>query len=98
MDSGAYLIDLASNRKIPITTPSCRVGRDDLNDIVISGDNSISRFHFTISKVEDRYTIEDSKSQFGTFLNGKKIEGPEPIKDGDVLKIGVSLCWIEIHA
>ncbi len=98
MDSGAYLIDLISNRKIPITTPRCRVGRDDSNEIVITGDNSISRFHFIISKLEDSYTVEDSKSQYGTFLNGKKIEGPESIKDGDVMKIGVSLLWIEIHA
>ena len=25
----AYLVDLVSNRKIPIPTPSCKVGRDD---------------------------------------------------------------------
>lgn len=97
MDSGAYLIDLISNRRIPITTPRCRVGRDDSNDIVITGDNSISKFHFTISKLESQYTVEDSKSQDGTFLNGKRIEGPESIKDRDVLKIGFSLYWIEIR-
>ncbi len=94
----AFLVDLVSNRKIPITTPRCRVGRDDLNDIVITGDQSISRFHFIINKEENQYSVQDAKSRHGTFLNGNQISGPEPINDGDVLKIGVSLFWFVIEA
>jgi pSer/pThr/pTyr-binding forkhead associated (FHA) protein len=93
----AFLVDLVSNRKIPITTPRCKVGRDDLNDIVISGDQSISRFHFVISKDSDQYMVQDSKSRHGTFLNGNQIAGPIPINDGDVLKVGVSLFWFVIE-
>ncbi|QQR59612.1 MAG: FHA domain-containing protein [Candidatus Melainabacteria bacterium] len=93
----AFLVDLVSNRKIPITTPRCRVGRDDLNDIVITGDQSISRFHFIINKEESQYSVQDAKSRHGTFLNGNQITGPEPINDGDVLKIGVSLFWFVIE-
>ncbi len=94
----AFLVDLVSNRKIPITTPRCRVGRDDLNDIVITGDQSISRFHFIINKEENQYSVQDAKSRHGTFLNGNQITGPEPINDGDVLKIGVSLFWFVIES
>ena len=94
----AYLVDLVSNRKIPVTTPRCRVGRDDLNDIVISGDQSISRFHFIISYENNQYLVQDAKSRHGTFLNGNQISEPEPINDGDVLKIGVSLFWFVIEA
>lgn len=93
----AFLVDLVSNRKIPITTPRCKVGRDDVNDIVISGDQSISRFHFVISKDSDQYMVQDSKSRHGTFLNGNQIAGPIPINDGDVLKVGVSLFWFVIE-
>ncbi|MBZ0187876.1 MAG: FHA domain-containing protein, partial [Candidatus Obscuribacterales bacterium] len=93
----AYLVDLVSNRKIPITTPRCRVGRDDLNDIVISGDQSISRFHFILTFEDARYLVQDAKSRHGTFLNGNQISNPEPINDGDVLKIGVSLFWFVIE-
>ncbi len=93
----AFLVDLVSNRKIPITTPRCKVGRDDLNDIVISGDQSISRFHFVITKDDDQYMVQDSKSRHGTFLNGNQIAGPIPINDGDVLKVGVSLFWFVIE-
>ncbi len=94
----AFLVDLVSNRKIPITTPRCRVGRDDLNDIVISGDQSISRFHFIITYENGQYQVQDAKSRHGTFLNGNQISGPEPINDGDVLKIGVSLFWFVIES
>ncbi len=94
----AFLVDLVSNRKIPITTPRCRVGRDDLNDIVISGDQSISRFHFIITYENGQYQVQDAKSRHGTFLNGNQIGGPEPINDGDVLKIGVSLFWFVIES
>jgi len=93
----AFLVDLVSNRKIPITTPRCKVGRDDLNDIVISGDQSISRFHFVISKENNQYLVQDGKSRHGTFLNGNQITAPEPIHDGDVLKVGVSLFWFVIE-
>ena len=94
----AFLVDLVSNRKIPITTPRCKVGRDDLNDIVISGDQSISRFHFVISKENNEYLVQDGKSRHGTFLNGNQISAPEPIHDGDVLKVGVSLFWFVIES
>jgi hypothetical protein len=94
----AFLVDLVSNRKIPITTPRCKVGRDDLNDIVISGDQSISRFHFVISKESNQYLVQDGKSRHGTFLNGNQISEPEPIHDGDVLKVGVSLFWFVIES
>lgn len=94
----AFLVDLVSNRKIPITTPRCKVGRDDLNDIVISGDQSISRFHFVISKENGQYWVQDGKSRHGTFLNGNQISGPDAIHDGDVLKVGVSLFWFVIEA
>ena len=93
----AFLVDLVSNRKIPITTPRCKVGRDDLNDIVISGDQSISRFHFVITKENNQYLVQDGKSRHGTFLNGNQITVPEPIHDGDVLKVGVSLFWFVIE-
>ncbi len=93
----AFLVDLVSNRKIPVATPRCRVGRDDLNDIVISGDQSISRFHFIISYENDEFTVQDAKSRHGTFLNGNQLTSPESIKDGDVLKVGVSLFWFVVE-
>lgn len=94
----ALLLDLLTKRKYPIIEPHCRVGRDKLNDIVIHGDDSISGFHFIISRHSDLFTIEDAKSQYGTFLNSKRIDGPESIKDGDVVKVGVSLFCFQVQS
>lgn len=89
----AFLVDLVSNRKIPISNNGCKAGRDELNDVVITGDQAVSRFHFVITKEGDRFYVQDNKSRHGTFLNGTKVSGVESIKDGDVLKVGVSLFW-----
>lgn len=96
--AAAFLVDLVSNRKIPVAAPRCKVGRDDLNDIVISGDQSISRFHFIISKENGDYYVQDNKSRHGTFLNGNQITTARPIHDGDVLKVGISLFWFVIES
>jgi pSer/pThr/pTyr-binding forkhead associated (FHA) protein len=94
----AFLVDLVSNRKIPVSVPRCKAGRDDLNDIVITGDQSISRFHFVLTQENGQYYVQDNKSRHGTFLNGNQIGAVEPINDGDVLKVGVSLFWFVIEA
>lgn len=94
----AFLVDLVSNRKIPISVPRCKAGRDELNDVVITGDQSISRFHFVISQEGGQYYVQDSKSRHGTYLNGNQLTETEPLKDGDVLKVGVSLFWFVIDS
>ncbi len=41
--------------------------------------------------------MQDAKSRHGTFLNGNQLTSPESIKDGDVLKVGVSLFWFVVE-
>lgn len=94
----AFLVDLVSNHKIKIQTPSCEIGRDETNDIVVSGDQSISRHHLRIFYEDGRYYLEDNNSRHGTFLNGSQVKTRLPINDGDVLKMGVSLFWFVIEA
>ncbi len=94
----AFLLILESNRKIPVVSPQCRLGRDDQNDIVISDDSSISRFHALITTKDGEYFVNDSKSRHGTFLNGNKLLEPARINDGDLLKIGSSIFWFVIES
>jgi len=94
----AYLVDLVSNHKIQIPIPLCKVGRDESNDIVISGDQAISRQHLMITKEGDQFYAEDANSRHGSFINGTQLKSKEPINDGDVLKIGVSLFWFVAEA
>lgn len=93
----AFLLDLDSNRKIPILEPKCRIGRDVLNDVVISDDTSISRFHGTITLENGQHLVNDAGSRNGTFLNGTQVVSPEVIRDGDMLKFGSAIFWVVVE-
>lgn len=91
--TNAFLLDLESQRKIPVISPVCRVGRDVENDIVLADDSSISRFHSVIKHDDEKFTVEDAESRNGTFINGAKVTDPMPVNDGDTLKFGNSIFW-----
>ncbi|MGB9792636.1 MAG: FHA domain-containing protein, partial [Thermacetogeniaceae bacterium] len=51
-------------------------------------DPYVSHHHARIFKAFDVYMVEDLRSKNGTFLNGRRVVAPEPLKKGDRLKIG----------
>lgn len=63
------------------------LGRDITNDIVIN-DREVSRHHLRLTHGASGYTIEDSGSTNGTFVNGKRITGATPLKNGDMVGLG----------
>lgn len=90
-DAGTVLLlDIVSNRTYPITMPLCRFGRDISNDIVLTGDKSLSRFHFQLTCNNGEYFVEDSGSRNGSFLNGTPITAPRKLVDGDIISAGMS--------
>ncbi len=48
----------------------------------------VSRRHAQISRRDNQHIIEDLNSSNGTFLNGKRLAGPSPLKSGDVIGLG----------
>ena len=52
-------------------------------------DSVISRLHCTILDEDDFLTIRDEDSTHGTYLNGKKLTGLEPVElhDGDLIEL-----------
>jgi pSer/pThr/pTyr-binding forkhead associated (FHA) protein len=90
VDSLVSLVDIMSNDAFPVALPLCKFGRDVSNDIIISEDKSISRFHLQIKQQNDRYTVEDLGSRNGTFLNGTPVKEARTIEDGDILSAGMS--------
>lgn len=65
------------------------VGRVSTNDIVLD-DPSVSRFHGYLQHDErkDTWSLTDAGSQNGTQVNGKRIEGHQPIESGATLQFG----------
>ncbi len=84
------LIDVISNRSYPINNAICRFGRDISNDIVLTGDKSLSRFHFQVTIVNNEYFVEDAGSRNGSFLNGAPVTAPKKLVNGDVISAGMS--------
>ena len=84
------LIDVVSNRTYPINSPVSRFGRDISNDVVLTGDKSLSRFHFQVTIVNNEYFVEDAGSRNGTFLNGAPVTAPKKLLNGDIVSAGMS--------
>lgn len=88
--SPVSLVDMVSGKSYPVVTPLCKVGRDLGNDIALSGDRSMSRFHCQITHNGADYLIEDCGSRNGTFLNGSPIATSRKLQNGDIMSAGVS--------
>jgi predicted component of type VI protein secretion system len=72
-------------REVPVLAGTT-VGRDDC-DVVLS-DPEVSRRHAVVAESPEAFTIEDLGSTNGTWVNGERIAGPEPIRAGDEIRFG----------
>lgn len=66
---------------------SLTVGRSPENDLVFD-DPSISGKHCVFRTDDDNVKIVDLNSSNGTVVNGERIKGSSPLKDGDVVAVG----------
>jgi hypothetical protein len=76
----------APGRRIYVEGPVLLMGRDETCDLVID-DRQVSRYHASISIEQDRHVLRDLDSKNGTFVNGRQIEGPHTLQDGDEIQI-----------
>lgn len=66
---------------------SCSIGRAEDNDVILK-DDKVSRRHALIHRQDDRsYWIIDLGSGNGTYLNGKRLMSPTPLKNEDRIQI-----------
>lgn len=73
----------------PLKNSQTIVGRSLACEIVIS-DPHISSKHLQINKANEGFTISDLGSVNGTMLNEVKLLKPVVLKEGDVIRIGIS--------
>ncbi len=62
------------------------IGRDQTCDIVIA-DRQVSRQHAQITPTEEGILVKDMGSKNGTHCNGKIIQEPTLLQDGDIFQI-----------
>ncbi len=73
--------------KVTLASGENIIGRDR-NAIVRIDDSTISRRHARIVVAGKRVTIEDLGSKNGTFVEGKRIENPRVLSDGERIQVG----------
>ena len=70
------------------------IGRGSSCDVVLL-DPDVSRVHARFFIENDQCFIEDQGSANGTFLNMRRIEQAEPIRSGDLLRVGIHTMRIQ---
>ena len=70
------------------------IGRLAGNDIVL-GKGNVSKYHSKIVAKDGKLIVVDMKSTNGTFVNGKKIAGPQVVKPADQIFIGDYIINVE---
>jgi predicted component of type VI protein secretion system len=72
----------------PMEHRTITIGRSADCDIVLD-DRQVSRLHARILWRGDGYELEDLASKNGTHLNGRDVEGRQPLRDGDEIQIAL---------
>ncbi len=66
------------------------VGREDGNFVTVDMDN-VSRRHAQVTQRGGRYFVKDLGSTNGTYLNDEEIREEQPLRNGDLVKIGSAI-------
>ena len=67
---------------------SVNLGREPHANTLVFHDASVSRRHALLRPAVSGFVVEDLGSKKGTYINGRKVDGPTPVHTGDVLEIG----------
>lgn len=81
------LVGRNEGREVVIDKPAATVGRDELADVPVFGDPSVSRHHATIYQQERHYLIQDQGAPAGTVVNGQRVS-QQYLQDGDEIQVG----------
>ena len=80
-------LQTAGSAKIPVTHWENVIGRSGGCDIRVNS-KEVSRNHAVLTRYDDgSWTVTDTGSQNGTFVNGKKVDIC-PLESGNVIRIG----------
>lgn len=85
-------IGLRSGTAVAFDAPVV-LGRSASADVRLD-ERTVSRRHAEVRRAASGWVVADLGTQNGTFVNGKRIAGPMPLKPGDELTLGqVTLCF-----
>ena len=95
----AYLevrIPSEPTESVPLRKGVVTIGRAPQNDFIMK-DKLSSRLHFKIVKTAFGHKVVDLGSSNGTFINNRRVNKEQAIKDGDVIKIDIPNYKLEVQ-
>lgn len=81
-------------KRLDFSKPEVTVGRVQGNDIVLPKRN-VSKQHARLTLKDDQPLVVDLNSTNGTWVNGRKITSPHPLKQGDKIYIADFILTLE---
>jgi pSer/pThr/pTyr-binding forkhead associated (FHA) protein len=79
---------LGRGERFELNAKAVTLGRGEPNDIRLDGDEFASAHHARVEPRRDGVWVEDVGSTNGTFVNGARLERPQRLAAGDVVRIG----------
>ncbi|MGB5193917.1 MAG: FHA domain-containing protein, partial [Polyangiales bacterium] len=83
-----------ARRRLDFSKPELTIGRVQGNDIVLAKRN-VSKQHARLTLKDDHAVVVDLNSTNGTWVNGRKITSPHPLKQGDKIYIADFILTLE---
>ncbi len=78
-----------AQRLVPLVEERMVIGRAPGSDLEIGWDLRVSGIHAYLERRGPLWVIEDDGlSRNGTFVNGDRLRGQRPLRDGDVIAVG----------
>jgi pSer/pThr/pTyr-binding forkhead associated (FHA) protein len=82
-DQRQQIVELSAERS------RLSVGRQPGSDLALTWDDQVSRAHADIECIGDVWTlVDDGRSRNGSFINGERVHGRNPLRHGDVVRLG----------
>ncbi len=85
--------------RVPTRSEAIRIGRATDNDVVLSSEPTVSRYHAEVTCSEGGWAIRDVGSHNGTHINGKRLPDnvTQPFGAKDIVTLGaVTVRLIEL--
>ena len=98
-DDTRVILTRSDGEEFKIASFPASVGKGSAADIIVDGDESISRQHFCIHEYgNNNFAIEDLNSTNKTYINNNVLEPEElvTLNDDDQIKVGETLLTVEI--
>lgn len=87
-----------SGERVPLPDNiTLTIGRKSDRGLIITGDPQISREHCIISHSAGGRFVIANEGPNGTFLNGRRVEDPETLQDGDKIGLGSDAPKLVFH-